>query len=279
MRRLAKSSICMAAVVFLIEQWATGLYIILGALLVLQFWRFNRAQQAFRGTQFELERGMARSTRASALGVMVFLVEGLLFVVAIQFVVAPTIRETGGMPTTLTIIQSDGDFRTPTSAPVEGEFSIDSSGVQLGEVNPANQILPTPTLTPTFVGTIVPNSPPPIGCDTPNATLQVPGNGMIVFEPIVVRGTANSEDFAFYKFELNGPSTFGNFAPLAVDGTQPVLELGDLGQLIPSFYEPGQYRFRIVVFDTTNAAKASCEVTIFISEPIPTATPLGTPGA
>ncbi len=269
----------MATVVFLIEQWATGLYIIFGALLVLQFWRFNRAQQSYRGTQFELERGMARSTRTSAVTYMVFLVEAILFVIAIQFVVAPNIRETGEVSSVLSIVQSDGEFRTPTSAPLEGEFVIDSSGVQLGEVNPANQILPTPTLTPTFVGTIVPNSPPPIGCDTPNATLQIPGNGMIVFEPIVVRGTANTEDFAFYKFELNGPSTFGNFAPLAVDGTQPVTELGDLGQLIPSFYEPGEYRFRIVVFDTANAARASCEVTIFISEPIPTATPLGTPGA
>jgi hypothetical protein len=263
-------------VVFLIEQWATGLYIIFGAIIALQIWRWNRARESLRSTQFELERDLARYSRSNALTTLLLLVEAILFVVAIQVVVAPTIRRTSGVDAAILLPRDDGVFRTPTPAPLEGQFTIDSSGVQLGEVNPANQILPTPTLTPTFVGTIVPNSPPPIGCDQPGATLQIPANGMIVFEPIVVRGTAFSDEFAFYKFELNGPATFGNFAPLPVDGTQAVQELGDLGQFVPAFYQPGEYRFRVVVFDTSNRARASCEITIFISDPIPTPTPLGT---
>jgi hypothetical protein len=118
-----------------------------------------------------------------------------------------------------------------------------------------------------------------VGCDTPNATLQVPGNGMIVFEPMLVRGTAYTDNFSFYKFELSGAATGGNFAPVPVDGTNPVQETGDLGQFVPAFYEPGEYRFRVVVFDTTNTVRAVCEMTIFISEPIPTPTPLATGGA
>jgi len=59
---------------------------------------------------------------------------------------------------------------------------------------------------------------------------------------------------------------------------QPMTEMGELGQFVPSFYEPGTYQFRLIVFDTTNAARASCTVTIYISEPIPTATPLPTAG-
>jgi hypothetical protein len=268
----------MAALVFLIEQWATGLYIIFGALLVLQLWRLRSARAALRATQFELERSLGRFRIANAATYSILLVEAILIVVGMQQVVAPTVRaQLGDELGAVLVAASDGDFRTPTPVPPAGQFSIDSSGVQLGEVNPANQSQPTPTLTPTFVGTIIPNSPAVVGCDTPNATLQVPANGMIVFEPIVVLGTAFTDDFAFYRFELNGPATFGSFAPLPIDGTQPVTETGELGQFVPAFYATGEYRFRVVVFDVTNIARASCELTIFIQDPIPTATPLGTP--
>jgi hypothetical protein len=112
-----------------------------------------------------------------------------------------------------------------------------------------------------------------VGCDTDNATLQIPANGMVVFEPIDVRGTAFIDDFAFYRFELRGESTFNEFAPLA-DYTQPVSELTSLGQFVPTFYEPGEYQFRLNVFDIAGDVKATCTVNIIISEPIPTPTPL-----
>ncbi len=269
----------MTAVVFLLEQWATGLYILLAAAFLYTYWHLSRAQQEFRQTHFELERDIARFKRANALTAMILIGELALVVLGIQQVVAPTLRDNMDTGQILAQVQQDGDFATPTAAPLEGDFQIDTSGVVLGEIDPADQILPTPTLTPTPVGTIVPNAPAAVGCDTPNAQLQVPANGMIVFQPITVSGTAFADDFAFYKFELNGPSTFGNFATLPVDGTQSVTSLGDLGQFVPAFYEPGTYQFRLVVFDTTNAPRGSCTITIYISEPIATPTPLGTPAS
>jgi hypothetical protein len=208
---------------------------------------------------------------------MALIAEVALIVLGIQRVVAPTVRENLSTEQLVIFTQEDGEFATPAATPLSGGFQIDTSGIVLGEVDPANQIFATPTLTPTPVGTIIPNAPAPIGCDTESAQLQVPANGMIVFQPITVLGRANTENFAFFKFELNGPSTFGNFAPLPVDGMQAMTDMGELGQFVPSFYEPGTYQFRLIVFDTTNAARASCTVTIYISEPIPTQTPLGTP--
>lgn len=269
----------MTAFVFLLEQWATGLYILLAAAFIYTYWQLSRAQREYRQTHFELERDIARFKRANALTAMIVIAEFALVILGVQQVVAPTLRETLDTPQLLAQAQEDGEFATPTSVPLEGEFQIDTSGVVLGEIDPADQILPTPTLTPTPVGTIVPNAPAAVGCDTPNAQLQIPANGMIVFQPITVMGTAFADDFAFYKFELNGPSTFGNFATLPVDGTQAVTTLGELGQFVPSFYDPGTYQFRLIVFDTTNTPRGSCTVTIYISEPIPTPTPLGTPAA
>ena len=68
--------------------------------------------------------------------------------------------------------------------------------------------------------------------------------------------------------------TGGNFAPLE-DHTQMVRELSELGQFVPSFYPPGEYQFRLSVFDITNTMGPSCTVNIYLSEPIPTPTPLG----
>jgi hypothetical protein len=264
-----------ASIVFLIEQVATGLYIVIAVALVLVLRSWLKASSAYRGTYFELERDIARYRRGNAFTALVLLVELALVIVGLQRVVAPTLRATmTDLPQRQLALASDGEFRTPVP-PTFSASVIDPSNVQLGEIDPAQQIQPTPTLTPTPVGTIVPNAPT-AQCSSPDAQLQIPANGMIVFEPIPVVGVATSENFAFYRFELRGESTGGSFATIGVDGTQPIVERGELGQFVPSFYVPGEYQFRVSVFDTTTALRASCTVTIYISAPIPTPTPLGT---
>lgn len=262
----------MTAIVFLIEQVAVGLYILAGVGLLVAWRRFTQAQGELRATPFELERDIYRYKRANALTALLILTEFGLAVLGIQQVVAPTMRETMDIGSAASVM-TDGLVASPTPAQVLfGQVPIDPSGVQIG-VEEVVQVIATPTLTPTPVGTLLPNPPPVMGCDTPNATLQVPANGMLVFEPMNVIGTANIDNFAFYNFEVNGPGTFGNFSVIR-SYDRPVAETGVLGQFVPSFYEPGQYQFRVTVFDSTNVLKAACLVNITISEPIPTPTPL-----
>ncbi len=263
----------MTAIVFLIEQVAVGLYILAGVGILVSWRRYAQAQGELRATHFELERDIYRYKRANALTALVILAEFALAVLGIQRVVAPTMRktmDTGGITNPIT----DLPFVTPTPAQVVfgGRSPIDVSNVQIGE-DEVVQVVATPTLTPTPVGTLLPNPPAIVGCDTPNATLQVPANGMLIFEPVNVIGTAYIDNFAFYNFEINGPGTFGNYSVIR-SYDRPVAETGALGQFVPSFYEPGQYQFRVTVFDSTNVMKAACMVNITISEPIPTPTPL-----
>lgn len=262
----------MTFLVFLIEQLATGLYILTAVAMAITWRSWVRSRRAYRATYFELERDIARYQQANAVTVLLLLLEFMLIVLGVQRVVAPYVYETTLNTDNAPVIE-DLPFDTPTPFVQEGA-QIDASGVQLGATDPAQRVLATPTLTPTPVGTIIPNAPPADGCDTPDATLQVPANGMVVFEPINVIGTATTENFAFYRFELRGPQTFGNFAILS-EYTMPVSATGELGQIVPAFYEPGDYQFRLTVFDITNTLKARCMVNIFISEPIPTPTPLG----
>lgn len=265
----------LATLVFLIEQTATGLYILL-AVCVFLCWRgWSGAQQAFRGTAFELERDLARRRRTNAFTALVLLIEGGAIVAGLQFVVAPTLRDRVDFTEVASVTVQDGVFRTPTPPPLTGGIVIDASGVILGAEDPADQIQATPTLTPTPVGTIVPNVPAAIGCDTDNAMLQVPANGMIVFSPTTMIGRASIENFAFYRFEINGEITSGSFAPTGGDSGSPVTELGALGVFTPAYYPPGTYQLRLNVFDINNTVQASCTITIFISAPIPPATPIG----
>lgn len=263
----------MSAFIFLIEQIATGLYIFLGVGLVLAARAAARSSAAYRSSYFELERDLSRFGRANALTMLVLLIQGVLIVFGVQQVVAPLLRSIDTRAVTVASVLDDGTFVTPTPQPFTGGVVIDTSNVQIGVIDPAAQILPTPTLTPTPVGTIIPNAPA-ADCPDPNVTLQIPANGMIVFEPLSVIGTADAPNFAFYRFELNGEATFSSWATIGVDGTNPVRERGVLGQFSPSFYTPGEYRFRVTVFDITGTQVGACAVTINISAPIPTATPL-----
>jgi hypothetical protein len=263
----------MSAIVFAIEQLAIGLYILIAVGMLISLRGILRWRSAYRGTNYELERDIFSYRRANSLTILILLIEAALIVYGVGHIVAPKVREINVNTQPVEVVISDGDFRTPTPQ-VFSDARIDASGVQLEELDPAEQVQITPTLTPTPVGTIIPNMPPPVGCETEDAWLQVPPNGMVVFEPITVRGVARTDDFAFYRFEIKGPSTFENFAPRE-DYPLPVTELGELGAFVPAFYEPGEYQFRLAVFDVTNALKASCTVNILISDPIPTPTPLG----
>jgi hypothetical protein len=60
----------------------------------------------------------------------------------------------------------------------------------------------------------------------------------------------------------------------ASDYASPVTE-GPLGSIVPQNFVPGEYRFRMTVFDASGSMRAACEITIFISEPLPTQTPIG----
>jgi hypothetical protein len=262
----------MTTLVFLIEQTAIGLYILIGIGILIAFRRWSRTGQELRATHFELERDIFRYRRRNSLTLMILLIEAALVVFGVQQVVAPAIRERDETSVTVAQVVDDDFAPSPTPAAVQfGQSPIDASGVQIGEEEVA-VVIATPTLTPTPVGTILPNPPPIAGCDTPNAALQIPANGMVVFEPMTVMGTAFTDNFTSYRFELKGPSTFENFA-LIRTYDQPVSTTGELGQFVPTFYEPGAYQFRLTVFDITNTLRAACTVNITISEPIPTPTP------
>lgn len=264
----------MSSIVFLLDQTAVGWYILIGVGIVWFLRQWSIARRDYRSTQFELERDIARYQIANAITFIVLLVELGLIISGIQRVVAPTLQSQRDEQALLVVAPvEDLPFFTPTPPPPQ-ELSIDTSGVDLGPQE--FQVFVQPTLTPTLVGTIEPNAPAVVGCDTPNATLQIPANGMRVFQPIPVVGTAYIDNFAEYKIEISGPSTNNRFS-VVNRSAAPVESLGGLAQFNPAPYDPGIYRFQVMVFDITGTLRASCQVNIYISAPIPTPTPIPSP--
>ncbi|MFC1959407.1 hypothetical protein ACFLYO_01735 [Chloroflexota bacterium] len=238
---------------------------------------YSKARQQLSTAQFELEKELARYRIANATTVMLVLIEITLAIFAVATVVAPTLRTQP--PQTLNIVAEIAEIPFVTAAPnnlLAGTPPPNfAEGVEIPGLEDELNLQPfaTPRPTPTPVGTIIPDAPPAIGCDTEQAQLIIPANGMVVFEATTVVGSAYADNFALYKFELNGPETNNGWAMHSAYNT-PIEGPGNLGQIIPAQLTPGEYKFRLVVFDTFNEPQATCEITLFVSEPIPTATPI-----
>ena len=274
----------MSSIVALIDQVAVGLYVLLAVAAIWNLQKWSSARYEIRATTFELERGYQRELAGQYLAALFLLAEGAGFIFGVQTVVLPQVREDDAMRDAARTLVVDAGvqdtFATPTFAVPDANPQIvdpvDPSS--LGGA-PVQDVVATPTNTPTLVGTIEPNAPSVIGCETPNAQLEVPANGMRVFEQIPVEGTAHIDNFSSYRIEIRGPG-IPNFA-VVDEGIIPVDERGALSQFNPAFYERGTYQFRLMVFDTTTALRASCQVTIYITDPPRTPTPIPTvqPGA
>lgn len=262
------------SLVFLLEQISIGLYFIIGFFVLRYLWLFAAERGEYRSTYFELERDLSRQRQAGALTTVIILIEIAVILLGVQQVVAPVLRQEVELDDLVRGARAqDGLFVTPTPPPLSGNVDIDPVG-PLSQEDIIPGVQPTPTLTPTPVGTIIPNAPRISGCDSDAARLQIPTNGMRVFNTVEVIGSASVPDFAFAKIELKGPGTFDNYIVID-DKRNPIVELSPFSQFVPSPFTEGWYEFRLAVFDITQTMRAHCMVNIYITAPFPTLTPIG----
>jgi hypothetical protein len=266
----------MRGIFYLLDWLAFPLYILMGVVIVWHLWRFFRARDEISASYFELERELARQRQANALTLIVMALELCILLLGVQLQAVPyleTERSLDEQRSQVVDVPEDIVFVTDTAVPSGSGLDL-QVGTPLGE-NP-DLIVLTPTPTPTPIGTIIPNAPPVAGCGDDRAYLEIPTNGLRVFNPIVVRGTAHAEQFSQAKIEISGPSTNNQFVVIATI-IQPTTEMTDYGNFVPAVYEEGEYEFRLVVFNTAAEIVAYCVVTIYISLPPETATPTQTP--
>jgi hypothetical protein len=137
---------------------------------------------------------------------------------------------------------------TPPIVPANGE-----------SVGPAEALTVTETITPTAVPT-----PAAIGAI---CIIASPTEGATVSGPVAFTGTADADQFLFYKLEAFGPQTGGTWASLLGDVVYSPVRDGVLGQVNFNGWSPGGYSIRVVIVDTTSNEIASCYTSINIAQP------------
>ena len=212
----------MTDALFLIVKYQTEIFVGLALLVLWYLFVLSRARSYLSKTPFGLEREVALRRQNGALAALTVLVMLAVTIYLADLLVVPQIMAPN--PTArATIIPSP----SPSPVAVNAGIVVDSSG-----------------------------------CDNPQATLTAPKSGERIAGSYEVRGTANIDNFAFYKFEISGAGTGGQWLSLGV-GITPTID-SPLGRFDSGAREPGEYAFRLVVLDNAGHYPPPCVVPINI---------------
>jgi hypothetical protein len=224
---------------------------LIGACILGVLFYIGRAIAAHREKSraiFTLERESAASSRLRSI-IMVFVVSALAGVVYFTATyVEPNLDIQTENETTPTVLLQ------PTPTPTPGTPTVTPSPRPTRTPRPTQTPETTPTPTPKPV--ILPD------CPNPQARLTHPTVNAVLKGPVEIRGSANIPEFQFYKFELKGEATSGEWRTIFTEET-PVTD-GVLGVWDTSALPAGAYTFRLVVVDKTGNYPTPCEVDVTI---------------
>lgn len=253
----------MASFVRLIERFAIALYVLC---LVGAIGSLRAAWLAWRersNTLYALEReaAAARAGRA-ALGGLAFVGLGaIIFFVA--SVVAPSLpADAAPTPALLGPLVTLTPTYTPFPTPTPGNTPT------LEPLSTATGISVTTSAPPTAQPTVAPLPPPQ--CPDPNVQITLPSHAQQFSGPFQVFGTANIENFGFYKFVLNGPAT--NFEDRTAGEVVKTPVVNDyLGTFDPTLLleVPGVYRFSLVAVNNVGNEAPHCSISLQFLPPAP----------
>lgn len=250
----------MAVFVQLLANYAGLIYIVLGVGVVFYIREILAARQDLQQSLYSLEREAAGSRLWRSVMML-----GVLGLIALTTFVLATVVEPQ--------LQAEVARATPTAA-----FTLPTN-------TPTPTFQPTPTRTPR-PPTATPGTPPPTlmgvgapaeaptptappapvaSCPDPNVQIVAPVAGQAFSGVIQVRGTAQADNFAFYKLTLNGPATNGATQTTG-DVVRTSVDGGVLGEIDPAnlLSQPGVYVIGLVVVDNTGNELPHCAVSIVV---------------
>jgi hypothetical protein len=210
-------------------------YFILGALAIWQLRNFFIAWEELRAAAYGLEKESAqtRLNRSAALLVV------LLFLTAAEFglvsFIIPAVPGVDPIPTpTIDLLA------TSTVTVVPETISEPTATLPFGQSG-------TPTL--------------PEGCIPGEVMITYPEANSVVSGKVDIEGSANIEDFGFYKFEIS-PANSNNWLTIQA-GDEPRLDKV-LGFWETRQLEPGNYSLRLVVLDNQGIPRDPCTIDLIV---------------
>lgn len=245
----------MSILIKLIADYAVWLYIFLAfiAFLLIRAITIFSRERARSIFSLEKETATARVIRS-----LIYLLMIVLLAVGV-FYVSHTLVEQVPMPEV-----------TPTPTPVVDLPATPTTPPLLPTPTPTGTPLPKATPTPFEAVTGLPTasvsapqnnsavkSP---ACPNSAARITRPGDGVVVSGYIEIFGSANVDNFDYYKVEFLPPGGSWNFIQ---SYNSPVAD-GMLAGWNTDTVPPGEYAFRLIVVDVTGNYPEPCQVNLVV---------------
>ncbi len=244
----------MTILIKLIADHTLWLYIAVSLVILLYLRRVLVARQEYKLALFSLEKETAANKAYRAMGMIALLVVLIAVIYSVAHYVAPNVDFPSPIEPTptppLLLLTS-----TPTPAPPTDTPTATPTRRRPRPTPTATEIPVPPTATP---------APPP-QCPNPQARITFPTEGAVLSGSIQIIGSANIDNFQFYKVEIGQgeqPSGWTIFTVLhneAVPG-------GLLDVLDASAFPPGVYKLRLTVVDITGNYPPPCEVRVVLEQ-------------
>lgn len=238
----------MTILVKLIADYAVWLYLLLGLVAFLFLRAYMVARRERDNSIFALERESASGRMAqSIIGFLVTLVlVGGVFYTSQTLVEEIPLPEVTPTPTVLIVLPP-----SPTPPPL------------LPTPTPTDTPRPRPTLPALETETPTPEvalGVPP-SCPNPGVRISEPGTGAQVSGVIQVVGSANIDNFWYYKFEFRG-NGFGDWT--FIQRFENAINGGILAAWDTRSVPSGNYELRLVVVDKTGNYPEPCVVQLSV---------------
>ncbi|HNS01685.1 MAG TPA: hypothetical protein PKM78_04815 [Anaerolineae bacterium] len=250
----------MAVLVRIISNNAAWIYLacLLAALFLLRSALLARRERQQAAFKLEREAAINRTHSTLRWALLLLVVMGLTYFVANTLAVAvePIIAEADPTPTPVFLL----DTPTPTVAPT-AVVTVTLTATETPTPRP--RATPRPLDTPTPAQPPTPTAPAVVApsCPDSRAVIIEPGVGQRVNGPVTLIGTAQSENFEYFKIEFKAAGAPGDFGFYLRRDT-PVIN-GPLGTWNPAGLPAGDYQLRLVTVDITgNFGQCTVQVTV-----------------
>jgi hypothetical protein len=221
------------------EIWMYVILVLAGLIYVR---KFILAWEDLRRSAFGLERESAQSNLNQSAGMLVLLFMMAVAVFVVVSFVAPAFPGSNPLLTpTMDLLAS------PTTTLVEDDL--------LDGISPTVDAMAETAAPEVIVGE---------GCIPSQIMLSEPSEGAEVSGVIVIQGTADIQNFGFYKYEIARP---GDTVWLTIQAGREIKSDSDLGQWDTRTLPPGDYMLRLVVTDNQGNSLEPCVIRVRVNNP------------
>lgn len=246
----------MILVLRLVSSYANWIYLFCAIGVLLCLGATRSAIRDRNASLFTLEREAATSRARRVLGLMVvvLLVAGATAFVDLSLLPRMDLPPQTSIRTPLPLPTSTNIMPPATPTPTPAQPSP----------TPTRPLRPTPTPTETPTPSPTKASPPPLACPNPGVNITWPEVNAQVGGVVEVRGTADIENFRYYKIEfVAGTAPSDSDWHWIGEGRNPV-EGGVLLTWNTAGLSPGVYTLRLTVVDKTGNYPTPCQVQLYI---------------